>query len=62
MNSVFDFSKDYSRYILTVNYRTSAGNFRRVKNLPVYESYEEAEKAAQKYTVEKCYIQRTFAR
>lgn len=60
--NVFDFSKDYSRYIFTVNYKTSTGKFKRVKGIPVYETYEEAEKAAAKYTVEKCYIHRTFAR
>lgn len=59
---VFDFSKDYSRYIFVINYKTTTGKFKRVKGLPPYETYEEAEKAAKKYTVEKCYIHREFAR
>lgn len=62
MTTVFDFSKEYTRYVFTINYKTSLGNFKRIKGLPVYETYEEAEKAAKKYTVEKCYIHRTFAR
>lgn len=62
MSAVFDFSKDYDRYAYAVNYKTGTGNFRRVKGLPVYETYEQAEAAAKKYTVEKCYIHRTFAR
>ena len=60
--SVFDFSKEYSRYVFTVNYRTSLGNFRRLKGLPSYETYEEAEKAAKQYTVEECHILREFIR
>ena len=60
--NVFEFTKEYSRYVFTINYKTKAGNFRRLKGLPVYESYEEAEKAAKKYTVEKVYIHRTFVR
>ena len=62
MSEVFEFSKDYSRYVFTVNYKTGMGKFRRVKALPVYETYEQAEEAAKKYTVEKCYIRRNFAR
>lgn len=62
MRNVFDFSKEYERYVYYVNYKTSTGKFRRVKGLPVYETYEQAEIAAKKYTVEKCYIHRDFAR
>lgn len=60
--SVFDFSKKYDSYVYTINYKTSLGGFKRIKGLPMYETYEEAENAAKKYTVEKCYIHRTFAR
>ena len=60
--NLFDFSKHYERYVYFINYKTANGKFKRVKGLPVYETYEEAEKAAKKYTVEKCYIHRDFAR
>jgi len=62
MRDVFGFSKEYERYVYYVMYNTSLGKFRRVKGLPVYETYEQAETAAKKYTVEKCYIHRDFAR
>lgn len=60
--NVFMFNKNYDRYTYVINYKTSTGKFRRVKGLPVYESYEEAEKAAEKYAMEKCYIHRDFVR
>lgn len=62
MNSVFNFSKNYTGYSYAIYYKTGAGNFRRVKGLPVYETHEEAEKASKKYTVEKCYIHRDFVK
>lgn len=62
MRDVFSFSKNYERYVYYVNYKTRNGKFKRVKGLPVYETYEQAEAAAKKYTVKKCYIHRDFAR
>ncbi len=62
MKLVFDYSKNYTRYSYVVNYKTGTGKFRRIKGLPDYETYEEAELAAKKYSVEKCYIHRDFVR
>lgn len=58
---VFEFSKEYTRYVWVINYKTSAGNFRRIKGLPPYETYEEAEKVTKHCSV-KTYIHREFAR
>jgi len=64
MTQVFDYSKEYTRYSYVVNYKTSAGNFRRVKGLPDYETYEEAELAAKHYAGinGKYYVHRDFVR
>ena len=55
---VFDFSKNYSRYLFVV----IKPNGQRVKGLPVYETYEEAEAAAKKMTLDKYYSRREFVR
>ena len=64
MTQVFSYTKDYTRYSYVVCYKTSLGNFRRVKGLPDYETYEEAEIAAKYYagTAEKYYVHRDFVR
>lgn len=62
MRAVFDFSKNYDRYCYAVNYKTSTGNFRRVRGLPVYETYEEAEEAAKKAELDTYCIHRYFVR
>ncbi len=64
MTQVFSYTKDYTRYSYVVNYKTRNGNFRRVKGLPDYETYEEAEIAAKHYagTAEKYYVHRNFVR
>jgi hypothetical protein len=62
VSEVFEFSKEYTRYVFTINYKTSAGKFRRIKGLQSYESYEEALKAAKEGTEQKYYIHRTFVR
>lgn len=61
MNTVFDFSKEYTRYTYVINRKTAKG-WKRVKGLPVYETYEEADKAAKKAGLERYSVHREFAR
>lgn len=62
INDIFNFSKNYDRYVYEVMYKTVLGKFKQVKGLPVYETYEQAEAAAKRYAVEKYYIHRGFIR
>jgi uncharacterized protein YijF (DUF1287 family) len=65
MTSVFNFSKNYNRYRWYITKRNSKGGYRRVKNLPVYETREAAEKALSQYddtNKNQYYINRDFVR